>query len=239
MTDVVRTPTAEDRRAAHVLWRYNQMDHQVERCDAAIVLGCHDLRVAEHAARLYHKGLFPVAVFSGARSPWFPDGEAYAFGGRAIALGVPAGATVYEPDATNTGANIEKTRHALGKAGITVGSVLLVSMPYMQRRGLASCQVAWPEVKPVCSSEQITYNAYVEAIGDEVHVIDQLVGDTQRVIVYPHLGFATEQQVSEHVHAALDHLIINGYTSKLLADDIVARAAVAGYVPRTSADQRS
>ncbi len=215
-----RTPTEADRRAAETLWRYHQMGHQPAPCDAAIGLGSHDLGVAEHAARLYHDGLFPVIVFSGADNPTmrekFPDGESVAFGRRAIELGVPPEAVLYEPAATNTGKNISLSRRVLEGAGIVPSSIMLISMPYMERRGYATCRKVWPEVTAVCSSEQVAFDAYVKAIGDEALVIDQLVGDSDRVIKYPALGYAIEQPVPADARAALEHLVTQGYDSKLL-----------------------
>jgi uncharacterized SAM-binding protein YcdF (DUF218 family) len=214
------TPTDADRRAAETLWHYHQMGHELVACDVAIGLGSHDLGVAEYAAGLYHEGLFPTLIFSGADNPTmkekFPKGEAVHFRDRAVELGVPAAAILIEPDATNTGANIINSQRVLHEAGIAPASVLLLSMPYMERRSYATCRKVWPEVTPVCSSEQVPFDAYLKAIGDELLVLDQLVGDTQRVIEYPRLGFAIEQEVPADVRTALDHLINQGYTSRLL-----------------------
>lgn len=43
-----------------------------------------------------------------------------------------------------------------------------------------------------------------------------LVGDLQRVIEYPMLGFAIEQEAAEDVHAAYESLIRDGFTSRLI-----------------------
>ena len=61
--------SAVDRADAETIRDYHQMQHQRRPCAAAIGLGSHDLGVAAFAAKLYHAGLFPVVVFSGANSP--------------------------------------------------------------------------------------------------------------------------------------------------------------------------
>jgi uncharacterized SAM-binding protein YcdF (DUF218 family) len=122
-----------------------------------------------------------------------------------------------EPEARNTGQNIALSRDLLGQAGIRAGSVLLVSKPYMRRRAFATCRTLWPEVEPVCASEPLAFDAYITAIGDEKLVIDMLVGDLQRVIEYPKLGFAVEQEVPDEVHAAYESLRRAGFVSCLLA----------------------
>src|SRR5205823_6333646 len=53
---------------AEIVWEYHRLRHRPRACDAAVALGCNDLSVAAHAAALYHRGLFPVVVFSGANS---------------------------------------------------------------------------------------------------------------------------------------------------------------------------
>lgn len=78
----------------------------------------------------------------------------------------------------------------LAAAGIPATSVMLISKPYKQRRAYATIRTAWPEVEPVCSSEDISFEEYLKSIGDDKLVIDMLVGDLQRVIEYPARGFA-------------------------------------------------
>ena len=51
---------------AKILWNYHQMNHQLEKTDAILVLGSHDLRVAERGAELYLQGWSPLLIFSGA-----------------------------------------------------------------------------------------------------------------------------------------------------------------------------
>jgi uncharacterized SAM-binding protein YcdF (DUF218 family) len=212
--------TDTDRADAVTIWDYHQMRHQARPCSAAIGLGSHDLGVAACAADLYHAGLFPVLVFSGATSPTtatrFPRGEAVHFAEHAIQLGVPQPAIIIEPRAANTGQNITYSRQALTQAGIAVESVLLISKPYMERRAFATARQVWPQVEAVCTSEPLTFDDYLKSIGDDKLVIDMLVGDLQRVIEYPALGFAIAQDVPGDVETAYRRLLDAGFTSRLL-----------------------
>jgi uncharacterized SAM-binding protein YcdF (DUF218 family) len=178
------------------------------------------LGVAALAARLYHDGLFPVVVFSGATSPTtvarFPRGEATHYREHAIELGVPEDAILVEPTAANTGQNIERSRTALQQADIPVTSVLLISKPYMERRAYATCRYVWPEVDVICASESLDLDDYAKTIGNERLVIDMLVGDLQRIIEYPKRGFAISQDVPDSVLAAYERLVHAGFSSRLL-----------------------
>jgi uncharacterized SAM-binding protein YcdF (DUF218 family) len=212
--------TPQERSDALLLWRYLRLGHEPRPCDAAVGLGSHDLGVATHAAALYHRGMYPVIVFTGGSSPTtrdrFPRGEAVHYREHALALGVPATAMLVDPDATNTGANITNSRALLTAAGHRPGSLLLICKPYAERRSHASARKLWPEVDVVCSSTRLDFDAYVRSIGDERLVIDMMVGDLQRVVEYPERGFAVRQDVPVEVRAAAERLHAAGFVSRAL-----------------------
>lgn len=220
MTDGERRITDAHWQDAMVIWDYHQMGHELRACSAAIGLGSHDLGVATFTSELYCAGLFPTVVFSGATSKTtaarFPRGEAVHYREHALNLGVPDSAILVEPTATNTGQNIEFSRRLLDDAGVPVESVLLISKPYMQRRAYATCRRVWPNVDVVCASEALEFDDYTKSIGDEKLVIDMLVGDLQRIIEYPRMGFAAEQEVPDHVTAAYTRLLADHFDSRLL-----------------------
>src|SRR5215471_12974861 len=78
---------------AEVIWNYHQLNHQLERADAILVLCSHDLRVAERGAELFLDGWAPLLIFSGGlgaitRELW-DQPEADQFADIAFQLGVP------------------------------------------------------------------------------------------------------------------------------------------------------
>ncbi|MGY6026890.1 YdcF family protein [Streptomyces spinosirectus] len=183
-------------------------------------LGSHDLGVATAAAGLYRGGLFPVVVFSGGNSATtrarFPRGEAVHYREHALGPGVPDGAILVEPRAANTGQNVTFSRELLAEAGVQVESLLLIFKPYMERRSYATCRRLWPEAEVVCACEPLGLDDYIKSIGDEKLVVDMLVGDLQRVIEYPKLGFAVEQDVPGDVYDAYVRLRGAGFDSRLI-----------------------
>ena len=68
------------------------MQHELHPCDVGVGLGSHDLGVAVIAVRLFHRGMFPRIVFTGANAPTtverFPRGEAVHYGEYATEKGV-------------------------------------------------------------------------------------------------------------------------------------------------------
>ncbi|GAA4223617.1 YdcF family protein [Actinomadura meridiana] len=212
--------TEEQRADALSIWGYHQLGHEVRSCSVGVGLGSHDLGVAAYASELYLAGLFPVLVFTGGNSPStvsrFPRGEAVEYAEHAVRLGVPESAILVEPLAGNTGQNIEFSRGVLAEVGVEVDSLLLISKPYMERRAFATARKVWPEVELVCASEPLSFDEYVRSIGDEKLVIDMLVGDLQRVVEYPALGFSVAQDVPDEVRAACRRLVTGGFDGHLV-----------------------
>ncbi|MEV6274047.1 YdcF family protein [Nocardia sp. NPDC051832] len=209
----------ELRSEVETLWDYNQMRHSPRPVDVGIGLGGHDRGVADRIAELYHEGMFPLIVFTGANAPTtkelFPRGEAVHFRERAIELGVPEGVILVEPRATNTGENIDFTRALLRDRAVR--SVLLISRPYQERRSYAICRKRWPAVEVICGSRSLTLDDYLLSIGDVNRVINMLVGDTQRIWVYAQKGWAIEQDVPAEVRKAYSKLVDAGFTSRVVS----------------------
>ncbi|MGI5418387.1 YdcF family protein [Actinomadura luteofluorescens] len=208
------------RADVEILWDYHDMHHAIRPTGVAIGLGSHDLGVAAFSVELYRGGMVPRIVFTGANAPTtverFPRGEAVHYREHAIALGVPDETILVESEATNTGQNIEFTRRLLAERGIEVRSATLVSRPYQQRRAYSTAKKLWPELDIVCASRPLPLDEYIVSIGDVNRVVDMLVGDTQRIMVYPSQGFAIPQEMPSEVEAAYCRLVEAGFTSRLV-----------------------
>src|SRR3954453_20677614 len=117
MTNTAATIPAHLRDDVETLWAYHDMHHRLGRTDVGIGLGSHDPGVAMVAVELFHQGLFPRIVFTGANSPTtidrFPRGEAVHYRDYALEHGVPAEAVLIETEATNTAENLTLTRQVL------------------------------------------------------------------------------------------------------------------------------
>ncbi|MFF4870167.1 YdcF family protein [Streptomyces sp. NPDC000961] len=207
---------------AQTLWDFQLLHHPLRQCSVAIGLGSHDLGVADVTASLFHRGLFPVIVFTGATSRTteerMPRGEAEHYRERALELGVPASAILVEDQARNTGDNIRLSRRLLEEHGIDVRSALIISKPYEERRAYATALKLWPEVEFISASSPLSLDEYVATIGDENLVIDMLVGAQQRVQIYPELGFMVDQAVPQEVTEAFDRLVKAGFTSRIMEE---------------------
>ncbi len=217
MTDTIPDEVRDD---VETLWNYHHLDHDLRPADVGIGLGSHDIGVADRTAELYHEGLFPLIVFTGANAPTtidrFPRGEAVHYRERALEMGVPDGAIRVEPKARNTGENFTLTRELLAREDIHPVSITVVSRPYQERRAYATCRKLWPEVSIVCTSQPTQLDSYAAGIGDIPRMINVMVGDTQRIRLHAEHGFAIHQQIPAVVQAAYERLVAAGYTKHLI-----------------------
>ena len=212
--------TAAELAAAQTLWDYHHVNHALSPTDAIWVLCSHDLRVADRAAELFQEGLAPRVIFSGGFGN-FTDGvfdrpEADLFAERALALGVPADAIITENQSTNCGENVQFTQRLLRERGIDLRSAIAVQKPYMERRTYATIRKQWPELEVVVTSPGHALEEYCNEEIPLEKVIGIMVGDFQRVMEYPKLGFQIEQEVTEEARAAFERLVDAGYDWHLM-----------------------
>jgi uncharacterized SAM-binding protein YcdF (DUF218 family) len=214
-----------DRELALRLWNYHRMAQAPSKAEAILVLCSHDSLVAERGADLWHAGFAPHLVFSGGhgaitRAIW-SEPEAIVFGRIAETRGVPADRIILEPESTNTGENVLFTRRLLAARGMEPASVLLVQKPYMERRAFATFRKLWPEAAVTVTSPQVSFDAYLDRYTNEAlspaDVVSIMVGDLQRLRVYPEKGFQIPQQIPDEVWAAFEALVAAGYDRHLVA----------------------
>ena len=204
---------------AKKLWDYHHLNHIPEKSDCILVLGSHDLRVADRGADLYLQGWAPILIFSGGlgnvtKGIW-KDPEADQFARIALDKGVPAEAIFIENQSTNTGENILFTQRLLEDKGLNPQTFLLVQKPYMERRSYATFKKHWPDKDLIVTSPQISFEDYpTEEISME-KVINIMVGDLQRIRIYPAKGFQIPQDIPDAIWAAYERLVAWGFNKHL------------------------
>lgn len=204
---------------AQVLWNYLHLNGTLEKTDCIVGLGSYDLRVAERCADLYNGGWGPFIVFSGYLGNWtktmWARSEAEIFAEHAIARGVPAEKIILEVRSTNIGENLKFTKELLLAKKIDPKSITIVSKPSTERRILATSQRFWPEMQIVITSPRITF-AEQHKGGIQDNLVHEMVGDIQRMKVYPGLGYQSPQYMPDDVSTAYERLITLGYDGHLI-----------------------
>jgi uncharacterized SAM-binding protein YcdF (DUF218 family) len=211
---------------AETVWTYHQLNHQLVRADAILVLCSHDVAVAERGAELYLERWAPLLIFSGGSGSiterLWREPEADRFAAIAVAMGVPQDRIIVENRSTNTGENVLFTRRLLAAKHIDPSRFILVQKPYMERRTYATFKKHWPEKDVVVTSPRASLDDYLRHHSNHAlssdEVISIMVGDLQRLRTYPARGFQIPQEIPEDVWDAFEQLVAAGYNKHLVED---------------------
>ena len=210
--------------AVHILWDYLCLRQTPDKADCIVGFGCYNEDVARRAAQLYRQGYAPLLLFTGGlgrntRLMW-TESEASRFARIAIEAGVPERAILLEDRSTNSGENLIFSRRLLMERGLDHPKIIAVHKPYMERRLFAAFPIYWPEAEVIVTSWQQSYEEYVSGVGrwgrTEADTISMIVGDFQRVLVYPKLGYQIPQNLPEAAMEAYDALVKMGYVNQLI-----------------------
>jgi hypothetical protein len=206
------------RTLAEKLWNYHHVNHDLAHAGAILVLCSHDTAVAARGAELFLAGWAPLLIFSGGlgaitRHLW-QEPEADQFAAIAIELGVPRDRILIENRSTNTGENVRLTKQLLAEKQIDPLKFILVQKPYMERRRYATFKRHWPEKEVTVTSPRVSFDDYLKKYSNDAlstdDVIAIMVGDLQRIRVYPSRGFQIEQDIPEDVWEAFEELVRAG-----------------------------
>lgn len=212
--------TPEITALAKKLWDYHHTNQVPEKSDCILALGSHDLRVAERAAELYLDGFAPLLIMSGGLGNFTKDmwteKEADKFAAIAIQKGVPENAILIENKSTNTGENILFTQKLLEEKGMYPQSFIVVQKPYMERRSYATFKKHWPDRSLIVTSPQISFKEYPTQEISMEKVINIMVGDLQRIKIYPEKGFQIYQEIPPEVWNAFEKLVALGFGKHLI-----------------------
>jgi uncharacterized SAM-binding protein YcdF (DUF218 family) len=201
------------------IWDYHHLDHQLAPADAILVLCSHDTVVAARGAELFLQGWAPLLIFAGGlgaitRRLWH-EPEADRFAGIAIEMGVPKDRILIENRSTNTGENILFTKQLLAGQGLDPQTFIVVQKPYMERRSYATFRKVWPEKQVRVTSPRVSLDDYLRGCSHEAlsphDVISIMVGDLQRIRLYPEKGFQIHQDIPDQVWRAYEELVEAGY----------------------------
>lgn len=207
---------------AQQLWDYHHMNHSLEKSDCILALGSHDLRVADRAAELYLQGWAPLVIMSGGLGNFtqemWTESEADKFAAIAIRKGVPANAILVENKSANTGENILFTQQLLQQEGLNPDNFIVVQKPYMERRSFATFKKHWPDKNLLVTSPQIPFDEYATTEIPLEKVINIMIGDLQRIKLYPAKGFQIYQEIPGEVWSAYETLVQLGFDKHLIRE---------------------
>lgn len=205
---------------AKVLYDFHNQNRTTISTDFMLVMGSHDLRVANHAANLFLQGKVPFLVCSGGygkitKSLW-NNTEAETYAQICIENGVPKDKILIENKSTNSGENFIFTKKLLESHNIKVSTGIIVCKNYLSRRALATAKKQWPEIEWFIETPNLSFEEYIKNESNIDRMINLLVGDIQRLMIYPNFGFQIPVTITQEVLNSYDFLVKHGYTQFLI-----------------------
>ncbi len=201
------------------LWEYLSSFDRKVKSDAVVICCSYDLRVCDHACHLIESGFSDKLVISGKTGNWtkhiWSPPEAIIFRKRALSNGVDDSCIILETEATNFGENISFSKKLL--AG--VNSVTFVSKPNALLRIKLTAEAQWPEITSYVSCPTLSFPQQVSNIVGILGVINEMVGDIERIQKYPALGYQAPHEFPENIIQAWHYLIEQGFIDHLMPAD--------------------
>lgn len=217
---------------AKILWDYHHVNHKLKPAEIIFCFTSLDLSVPVYAAELFKQKYAPQLLISGGgahnqsipdekniqKTDWGTDSEAEKYFEVAVENEVPADKIILETKSSNSGENVTFSYDTLKQKGEIPKKIIIVHKPTMERRAYPTFMNFWPEkdVELTVTSQPISYEEYVGKVVDREVIINIMVGDLQRIKLYPEMGFQVYQEIPDIVWNAYEELVKLGYTKHLI-----------------------
>lgn len=205
-----------------VIWNYMNLKEPISKCDLIIGCGCTNTDIPLKCAKLYKDGYAPKILFVGGYGKitkrTFNKPESLIFKDIALKEGVNKKDIYVETKSTNTGDNFKFALKIIKKYNIIANKILIVHTKFNERRTLSCAKVILKDKELLITSPDITFEEFIRELENKntVDVISNIVGDIERIMVYPSLGWQVENRVPPKVLEAYNYLKDLGYTKFII-----------------------
>lgn len=182
----------------------------------------YDLRIANNACELLKTGTTSKIIFSGKFNKHtariYSTTEARAFSDVARQMGVAKENILLEEHATNTQENLEYSIELMEENNWRRDRIILVQKPNMLRRVLATAKKYYPRSHFITSTHSISLEQSPHEHLPLEHILHEVVGDLQRIIIYGKRGMIAPQEIDTATLEAYESLVSAGYTGNLVTE---------------------
>lgn len=210
-----------------VIWNYMNLNMPLSKSDIIIGCGCSDLDIPVKCAELYKDGYAPLILFAGGvgkiTKKYFPKSEAEIFKEIAIKEGVPEEKILVETKSTNTGDNFRYSLELLKQKNIDIKKILIVHHSCAERRTYSTAKAIIKDKEILITSSKIKFSDFIknleskpEKINDKISV---LVGDIQRILIYPQFGWQEENEMPKGVIESYNCLKNLGFNKFIISKE--------------------
>ncbi len=226
MNNIYSINQNEIEKALKEIWNYMKLNQSIEKCDLIIGCGCANLDIPIKCAKLQREGYAPKILFAGGLGKItknrFNKSEAEIYKDIAISNGIKDEDILIETKSTNTSDNFRFATKILDENNIKYNKILIVHLPINERRTYSAAKIILKDKELIITSPDITFDKYLkklnkkslEEIIDEISVV---VGDIQRMIVYPQFGWQAKDDVPKSIIDKYYYLKNLGFSKYVLS----------------------
>jgi len=212
--------------ALQEIWNYMRLDQSLEKCDLIMGCGCSNLEIPIKCAKLYKEGYAKKILFTGGLGKitknFFNKSEAEIYKDIAIKQGVNEKDILIETKSKNTVENFKFSSNILKNNNIKSDKILIVHGSLSQRRTLSCAKAVLKDKTFLITSPDITFEDFLNKLKENKHAIDTIstiVGNIQRLIIYPQFGWQQETKVPENIINAYYLLKELGFSKYILSQN--------------------
>lgn len=226
-----------------ILYDYMKINDELEKCDLIMGCGCANLKIPQKCAELYFNGYGKYIVFAGGlgktTKKLFNKPEAQIYREIATECGVPEDKIVVEDQSTTTPQNFKNTIKILQQEKLEYNSMVIVHSVITTRRTLATAKAYLPNTKIYMTTVKTTFEEFMSRL-EKSHLLNEticvLVGNIQRMVIAPQMGYQVEVVVPKQVLKAYEELKQEGYTKYIYTVQEIKQlieqyGLKAGYIP--------
>lgn len=201
-----------------VIWDFMKLNQPIEPCDIIFACGCANMDIPIKCVELFKNGYGKKILFSGGfgkiTKGKFQKTEAEIYRDIAISEGISESDIFIENQSTNTGDNFRFSKPILEKNNVC--SMLIVHFATSERRTLATAQAILPNLRMMITSPDLTFSEFLSRFQQQVDYfyreVSLLVGDIQRMIIYPQFGWQKAVEIPTSVIQSYYFLKEKGFT---------------------------
>ncbi len=213
--------------SAKNIWDFLKINQDLTKSDLILVLGNSDIRTVDKAVELYKKNYANKIIITGGlgriSSNLFDKPEAVVFKNIAVQKGVKDLDIEIESNSTNTFDNFRFTKKMIDESKVSVKSIIIVTKPYMEKRAYLMAKEIFHNTNLTVTSPDIEFSNYPNQILTKEFVINMLVGEIQRLIIYASHSEIEKVNMPKDILQNYNYLIEKGYTKQLLVSNFLTK----------------
>ena len=178
-------------KSLKVIWNYMTLNLPIEKSDLIIGCGCANLEIPNRCVELFKQG-------------YANKSEAEIFKDIAIQKGISPNDIYIENKSTNTGDNFRFSIKVIEENQIKADKIIIVHNKLSERRTLSAAKAIIKDKNLTITSPNETFDEFISKVeqrqyGDIEDIISVIVGDIQRMIIFPQFGWQIENDIPKEV----------------------------------------